>query len=144
MLGFLSLVAVVAMYLERHIASYYAMQTATEPNSASRHNNEHKHRTTHEEGFYRLARDNEECLSCQAISNTLTISLYYLWTDLHDIQISRTWSLPCSVFNSLVWNCYQLCANSCFRTHIPLCPHSGAQRYPSFSWAFPHLQPGKP
>lgn len=79
MLGFLSLVAVVAMYLERHIASYYAMQTATEPNSASRHNNEqHKHRRTDEEGFYSLARDSVECLSCQAFSNTLTISLYYL------------------------------------------------------------------
>jgi hypothetical protein len=102
MLGFLSLVAVVAMYLEQHIASYYAMQTATEPKSASIHNNEHKHRTTHEEGFYSLARDIVECLSCQALSNTLSISLYYLWTDLHDIQISRTWSPPCSVFKSLV------------------------------------------
>jgi hypothetical protein len=36
-------------------------------------------------------------LSCNAFStplqNTKPISLYYLWTDLHDIQISRTWPL---------------------------------------------------
>jgi hypothetical protein len=37
MLGFLSLVAVVAMYLERHIASYYAMQTLCPHSGAQRY-----------------------------------------------------------------------------------------------------------
>jgi hypothetical protein len=63
-------------------------------NSASR-NNEHKHtRMTYGEGLYSPTRDNVCGLSCNAFSTPLQttkpISLYYLWTDLHDIHISRT------------------------------------------------------